>query len=96
MRRVRGSLARSAATKRLPTRAKGTDVAVRYDIAFAPEKGRWYLDASWQRPSQALATLEQLRGHRLMAVDVNAAHLAAMVVDPSGNPLGRPLTVPLK
>ncbi len=37
----------------------------------------------------------QLRGHRVLAVDVNAGHLAAMVVDPSGNPLGRPGTIPL-
>jgi IS605 OrfB family transposase len=75
--------------------AQATTGAVRYDIAFAPENGRWYLDASWQCPPQAFPTIDQLRGHRVLAVDVNAGHLAAMVVDPSGNPLGCPLTVPL-
>jgi hypothetical protein len=69
--------------------------AVRYDIAFLPEKGRWYLDASWTYPVQEPPTLDQLREHGVLAVDVNADHLAAMVLDPSGNPVGRPLRFPL-
>ena len=70
--------------------------AVRYDIAFLPEKGRWYLDASWTYPARAIPTLDQLPEHRVLAVDVNAGHLAAMVVDPSGNPVGRPVTISLE
>lgn len=75
--------------------AQATTGAVRYDIAFAPEKGRWYLNASWKIPTPEIPRLDQIRARRVLAVDVNAAHLAAMVVDPSGNALGRPLTVPL-
>jgi len=69
--------------------------AVRYDISIDPAKGRWYLDASWKCPASAVSDLDQLRTHRVLAVDVNAAHLASVVVDTSGNPLGHPITVPL-
>ena len=31
----------------------------------------------------------------MLAVDVDAAHLAAVVVDPSGNPAGEPVAIPL-
>ncbi len=69
--------------------AQATTGAVRYDITFAPAKGCWYVDASWKCPPQELPTLDQLRGHRVMAVDDNAGHLDAMVADPLGEP-GRP------
>lgn len=69
--------------------AQATTGAVRYDITFAPEKGRWYLDASWKCPVQELLTLDQLRWHRVLSVDVNAGHLDAMVLDLSRNPAGR-------
>ncbi len=39
--------------------------------------------------------LEQLRHGPVVAVDVNAGHLAAVVLDRSGNPVGAPCTVPL-
>ena len=52
-------------------------------------------DASWKCPMQESPTLDQLAGHRVLAVDLNAGHVAAMVVDGSGNPVGRPLTIPL-
>jgi len=32
---------------------------------------------------------------RWSVIDLNAGHVAAMVVDPSGNPIGQPITVPL-
>ena len=69
--------------------------AVRYDISYDPDKGRWYLDASWKFPTRGVPSFDELRGRRVLAVDVNAGHLAAVVVDPSGNPVGEPVTVPL-
>ena len=75
--------------------AQAATGAVRYDITLDPGKGRWYLDASWKCPVQESPTLDQLAGHRVLAVDLNAGHVAAMVVDGSGNPVGRPLTIPL-
>jgi hypothetical protein len=39
--------------------------------------------------------LEVLRQHYTLAVDLNADHLAGWVLDPSGNPLGAPVTIPL-
>jgi hypothetical protein len=69
--------------------------AVRYDIAFDPQRGRWYLDASWRLPPRPAPGLQDLRGHRLLAVDLNHAHLAAWVITPDGNPAGPPVTIPL-
>ncbi|MCX5124279.1 hypothetical protein OG898_13725 [Streptomyces sp. NBC_00193] len=70
--------------------------AVRYDIVCDPKRGRWYLDASWSTPTTPLPTPAELAatGIRLLAVDLNAGHLAACVVDAHGNPVGRPITVP--
>ena len=71
--------------------------AVRYDISFDPETVRWYVDASWKTPAvEHVPTVEQLRSQRHLGVDLNADHLAAVVVDSSGNPVGEPHTVPLE
>ncbi|WP_327417378.1 hypothetical protein [Streptomyces sp. NBC_01233] len=69
--------------------------AVRYDIVCDPERGRWYLDASWSTAKAVLPTPGELAatGSRLLAVDLNAGHLAACVVDTYGNPVGQPITV---
>ncbi|WP_260618479.1 hypothetical protein [Streptomyces sp. WAC07149] len=69
--------------------------AVRYDITLDPVRGRWYLDASWSTPESVLPTPVELAatGVRLLAVDLNAGHLAACVIDAHGNPVGRPFTV---
>ncbi|MFB7515533.1 hypothetical protein [Streptomyces sp. NPDC056144] len=71
--------------------------AVRYDIVHDPVRGRWYLDASWSAETAVLPTPEELRqaGQRLLGVDLNADHLAAYVLDPHGNPIGKPRTVPI-
>jgi hypothetical protein len=69
--------------------------AVRYDISYKPERGRWYLDASWTHPRRPVPTLAELAGSRRVAVDLNAGHLDCMVLDPSGNPAGTPQTIPL-
>jgi IS605 OrfB family transposase len=70
--------------------------AVRYDISYHPGKDRWYLDASWRTVPEPPVELEQLRHRPVVAVDLNAGHLAAAVLDRSGNPLGAPCTVPLE
>ncbi|MCX5375871.1 hypothetical protein [Streptomyces sp. NBC_00091] len=70
--------------------------AVRYDIVCDPVRGRWYLDASWATKKTVLPTPAELvvTGVRLLAVDLNAGHLATCVVDTHGNPVGEPVTVP--
>ncbi|WP_405979267.1 hypothetical protein [Streptomyces sp. NBC_00158] len=70
--------------------------AVRYDITHDPVRGRWHLDASWSAPEAVLPTPAELAatGVRLLAVDLNAGHLAACVIDTHGNPVGQPVTVP--
>jgi hypothetical protein len=76
--------------------AQAASGAVRYDISFAPARGRWYLDASWKLPPAPLPGLSELRRHRVLAVDLNVGHLAAQVLDPSGNPAGKPHTIELE
>ena len=67
--------------------------AVRYDIHFDPDRGRWYLDASWTTTPDAQPGLDELRAGRVIGVDLNADHLAACVVDSAGNPVGDPITI---
>ncbi|MGW1181727.1 hypothetical protein ACWD7Y_08900 [Streptomyces drozdowiczii] len=71
--------------------------AVRYDFVHDPARGRWYLDASWGVEAAVLPAPEELResGKHLLAVDLNADHLAAYVLDVHGNPVGAPITIPL-
>jgi hypothetical protein len=69
--------------------------AVRYDIAFDPAKGRWYLSASWRLPAVSPPSLQELRRYQTLGVDLNADHLDAWVLDASGNPIGPPHTIPL-
>ncbi|MCT9082546.1 hypothetical protein N4G65_39385, partial [Streptomyces fulvoviolaceus] len=68
--------------------------SVRYDITYDPTRGRWYLDASWSATAKGqkvtVPALETLRRHRVLAVDVNADHLAAWIIDPHGNPVAPP------
>jgi hypothetical protein len=75
--------------------AQATTGAVRYDIARDPAKGRWYLAASWRLSVVQPPSLQELRGHRVLGVDLNAGHLACWVLDASGNPVGPPHTIPL-
>jgi hypothetical protein len=69
--------------------------AVRYDISYQPDRGRWYLDASWKIKRGHTPSLAELRQHRALGVDLNADHLACWVLDESGNPTGPPHTIPL-
>jgi hypothetical protein len=68
---------------------------VRYDITFNPMRKRWYLHASWRLPVVTPPNPEELRHDRALGIDLNADHLAAWVLDPSGNPVGPPHTFPL-
>jgi hypothetical protein len=68
---------------------------VRYDISYQPGRNRWYLDASWQTKATQPPAPDELRRSRALGVDLNADHLACWVLDSSGNPVGRPHTIPL-
>jgi hypothetical protein len=76
--------------------AQAATGAIRYDIFFQPERHRWYLDASWTTPPPPPADLDELRRSPVLGVDLNADHLAAVVVDPSGNPVGAAVSVLLE
>ncbi len=76
--------------------AQAATGAIRYDITFDPARGRWYLDASWRTPARPAPVLVDLRRYPVLAVDLNHGHLAAWVVRPDGNPVGLPVTVPLR
>lgn len=70
--------------------------SVRYDISHDPAKGRWYLDASWKKDTATPApAIEDLRCGPVLGVDLNADHLAVCVLDGSGNPVGKPITIPV-
>jgi hypothetical protein len=71
--------------------------SVRYDITRDPLRERWYLDASWATPATVPPTPDELAalGKRLLGVDLNADHLAAVALDGHGNPVGSPHAVPL-
>ena len=69
--------------------------AVRYDISYDPERGRWYLDASWKTTPEPVPGLDELRAGRLLGVDLNADHLACCVLDAAGNPVGEPISIDL-
>jgi hypothetical protein len=75
--------------------AQAASGAVAYTIWLDAARGRWYLDASWRLPPRPIPSLAELRQHPAFAVDLNADHLAAWVLDPSGNPIGAPRTIAL-
>jgi hypothetical protein len=69
--------------------------AVRYDISLNPDRGRWYLDASWKSTPKPTPGLDELRSGPVLGVDLNADHLAGYVLDASGNPVASPITIPV-
>ena len=71
----------------------GARQAVRYDISYQPHPGRWYLDASWTITPARVPELDELRGGHMLGVDLNADHLAACVLDSSGNAVAEPITI---
>ena len=75
--------------------AQAAGGAVRYDISYDPARGRWYIDASWKAAPPPGRSLEDMRQHPVLAVDLNHGHLAAWAVTPDGNPAGPPATIPI-
>jgi hypothetical protein len=69
--------------------------AVRYDISYQPERGRWYCSASWTRPAPPAVTVQQAVNGGVLAVDLNAGHVACWQIDPHGNPVGTAIDLPL-
>jgi IS605 OrfB family transposase len=64
--------------------------AVAYRIHYDTERGRWYVDASWQIPPTKTIPLKAALPNGVIGVDTNADHLAAWRLDTHGNPIGRP------
>ncbi|MFE3449426.1 IS200/IS605 family accessory protein TnpB-related protein [Nonomuraea sp. NPDC059194] len=64
--------------------------AVAYRIHYDVPRGRWYLNASWQRPVVKTVPLEAARAKGMVGVDTNADHFAAYRLDACGNPVGDP------
>ncbi|MFI7017080.1 IS200/IS605 family accessory protein TnpB-related protein [Streptomyces sp. NPDC050164] len=54
------------------------------------QRGRWYVNASWQIPPTKTIPLEAALAEGVIGVDTNADHLAAWRLDTHGNPIGRP------
>ena len=54
--------------------------------------GTWTRPGARGRPGPGL---DELRAYPVLAIDLNVGHLAVAVLDPHGNPVGTPRTVPL-
>jgi IS605 OrfB family transposase len=67
------------------------DRATAYRLHLDADRGRWYVDAAWQRPPVRVLSLEAARAAGMVGVDTNADHLAAWRLDVHGNPVGRPV-----
>jgi IS605 OrfB family transposase len=50
-------------------------------------------DKSWKTSPEPVPHLNELRAGRVLGVDLNADHVAACVLDCSGNPIGDPVTI---
>ncbi len=75
--------------------AQAATGAVRYDISCDRARGRWYIDASWRAAPAPAPSLDELRQHPAVSIDVNHGHLATAVIAPDGNILGTPATIGL-
>jgi hypothetical protein len=75
--------------------AQATAGSVRYDITLDPDRRRWYLAASWRVAPDPAPSVEQAVADGVVAVDLNADHLACWTIDRHGNPVGPPVTIPL-
>ena len=65
---------------------------VSYSFRLDPLKHKWFLTASWT--GQAVTVHND--APNILAIDLNADHLSARVIDHHGNPLGAAITIPLK
>jgi hypothetical protein len=76
--------------------AQAATGAVRYDLTSDPDRGRWYLHASWTVTSSRVPSVHEAAVNGVVAVDLNADHLACWPVDRHGNPVSEPVTIPLE
>jgi IS605 OrfB family transposase len=67
-----------------------TNRAVAYRIHHDPQRGRWYITASWQRPPTITIPMQAALAKGVVGVDTNNDHLAAWHLDVHGNPVGAP------
>ena len=66
-------------------------LAIAYTVALDPRRGRWYITAAWSQPVDHPPTVaEAAASGRCLAIDVNAGHLDARILDVHGNPVGAP------
>jgi hypothetical protein len=75
--------------------AQAASGAVRYDITLDPVRQRWYLHASWKVRPGPCPTVANAVANGVVAVDLNADHLACWTIDRHANPVGPPVTIPL-
>jgi hypothetical protein len=73
--------------------AQAASGAVRYDITPDPDRRRWYLAASWTVQPGPVPSVEQAVASGVVAVDLNADHLACWTIDHHGNPVGPPVII---
>ncbi|WP_435107576.1 IS200/IS605 family accessory protein TnpB-related protein [Nocardiopsis synnemataformans] len=66
------------------------DRAVAYRVHHDPERGRWYVTASWTHKAAPALPWGTMLAQGVVGVDVNADHLAAWRLDTHGNPVGDP------
>jgi IS605 OrfB family transposase len=64
--------------------------AVAYTLTRDPERGRWYMTASWQRAAACEISLSAALVSGVIGVDTNNDHYAAWLLDTNGNPVGEP------
>jgi hypothetical protein len=76
--------------------AQAASGAVRYDLTLDPDRWRWHLAASWTVQSGPIPSVEQAVAGGVVAVDLDADHLACWTIDQHGNPVGGPVTIPLE
>ncbi len=66
-------------------------LSIAYTVALDPGSGRWYVTATWSQPVDHPPTVaEAAASGRCLAIDVNAGHLDARILDACGNPIGAP------
>jgi hypothetical protein len=76
--------------------AQAAGGAVRYDITLDPDRWRWHLAASWKVPPKPIPSVQRAVANGVVAVDLNADHLACWTVDRHGNPVAGPVIIPLE
>jgi IS605 OrfB family transposase len=64
--------------------------AVAYTIHHDPQRGRWYVTASWQRAAAPVIAVDAALASGVIGVDTNNDHYAAWLLDTCGNPVGDP------